>query len=84
MNHPPFDTEMLCTQTDPEVFFPKKDTSYIRYAKKICNRCESKVTCLNYALQYHVFGIWGGTTYTERADMRRRMKINPIEIVDIA
>jgi WhiB family redox-sensing transcriptional regulator len=84
MNHPPFENEMLCTQTDPELFFPRRNTDDGRYAKMLCNKCESKVTCLNYALQYHVFGIWGGTTYQERAKIRRERKIKALEIVDVA
>ena len=60
----------LCAQTDPEAFFPEKGGS-TREAKKVCEGCEVRVECLDYALKNDErFGIWGG--YSERE--RRRLK----------
>lgn len=60
----------LCAQTDPEAFFPEKGGS-TREAKRVCEGCEVRVECLDYALKNDErFGIWGG--YSERE--RRRMK----------
>ncbi|MDR1295544.1 MAG: WhiB family transcriptional regulator [Bifidobacteriaceae bacterium] len=60
----------LCAQTDPEAFFPEKGGS-TREAKRICDSCEVRAQCLEYALANDErFGIWGG--YSERE--RRRLK----------
>ena len=39
----------LCAQTDPEAFFPEKGGS-TREAKRICQGCEVRSECLEYAL----------------------------------
>lgn len=35
-------------------------------AKRFCNTCPVKGDCLEYALVYDMYGVWGGTTYNER------------------
>ena len=65
-------TDSLCAQTDPEAFFPEKGGS-TRDAKKICQSCEVKTQCLEYALQNDErFGIWGGLSERERRKLRKR------------
>lgn len=62
----------LCSQTDPEAFFPEKGGS-TREAKKICIGCEVRSECLEYALQNDErFGIWGGLSERERRRLKRR------------
>jgi WhiB family transcriptional regulator, redox-sensing transcriptional regulator len=62
----------LCSETDPEAFFPEKGGS-TREAKKICTGCEVKAECLEYALANDErFGIWGGLSERERRRLRRR------------
>ena len=64
--------DALCSQTDPEAFFPEKGGS-TRDAKKICAQCEVKAECLEYALANDErFGIWGGLSERERRRLRRR------------
>ena len=64
--------EALCAQTDPEAFFPEKGGS-TREAKKICQQCDVKSECLDYALANDErFGIWGGLSERERRRLRRR------------
>lgn len=64
-------TEALCAQTDPEAFFPEKGGS-TREAKRICDGCEVRSACLEYALQNDErFGIWGGLSERERRKLRR-------------
>jgi WhiB family redox-sensing transcriptional regulator len=64
--------DALCAQTDPEAFFPEKGGS-TREAKKICQQCEVKSECLEYALSNDErFGIWGGLSERERRRLRRR------------
>ena len=62
----------LCAQTDPEAFFPEKGGS-TREAKKVCQGCEVKGECLEYALENDErFGIWGGLSERERRKLKRR------------
>jgi len=64
--------DALCTQTDPEAFFPEKGGS-TRDAKRICTECTVKTECLEYALANDErFGIWGGLSERERRKYRRR------------
>lgn len=64
--------DSLCAQTDPEAFFPEKGGS-TRDAKKICQSCEVRNQCLEYALENDErFGIWGGLSERERRKLRKR------------
>lgn len=63
----------LCAQTDPEAFFPEKGGS-TREAKRVCEACEVRQECLEYALAHDErFGIWGGLSERERRKLRRRV-----------
>lgn len=63
--------DALCAQTDPEAFFPEKGGS-TREAKRICEACEVRRQCLDYAMANDErFGIWGGLSERERRRMRR-------------
>ena len=62
----------LCAQTDPDAFFPEKGGS-TREAKRICESCEVRQECLEYALANDErFGIWGGLSEMERRRLRKR------------
>ncbi|MDQ7993801.1 MAG: WhiB family transcriptional regulator [Propionicimonas sp.] len=62
----------LCAQTDPEAFFPEKGGS-TREAKKVCQSCEVRSDCLEYALgNDERFGIWGGLSERERRRLKKR------------
>ena len=61
----------LCTQVDPEFWFPEKRESG-REAKAVCARCEVRAECLSYALaRVELLGVWGGTSEHARRRMRR-------------
>lgn len=63
--------DALCAQTDPEAFFPEKGGS-TREAKKVCDGCEVRSQCLDYALANDErFGIWGGLSERERRKLRK-------------
>jgi WhiB family redox-sensing transcriptional regulator len=63
----------LCAQTDPEAFFPEKGGS-TREAKRVCQSCEVRQECLEYALANDErFGIWGGLSERERRRLKRRI-----------
>jgi WhiB family redox-sensing transcriptional regulator len=62
----------LCAQTDPEAFFPEKGGS-TREAKRICQGCDVRAECLEYALGHDErFGIWGGLSERERRKLKKR------------
>ncbi|GGD35368.1 hypothetical protein GCM10010915_14840 [Microbacterium faecale] len=64
-------SDALCSQTDPEAFFPEKGGS-TRDAKRICESCEVRSQCLEYALQNDErFGIWGGLSERERRRLKK-------------
>lgn len=63
----------LCSQTDPDLFFPQNqgDIYSQRQAKAICAACDVREQCYEYALaDPDIWGVWGGTTYTERVNIR--------------
>ncbi|HWT39672.1 MAG TPA: WhiB family transcriptional regulator [Dongiaceae bacterium] len=65
--------DALCSQTDPEAFFPEKGGS-TRDAKKVCASCDVTDQCLVYALNNDErFGIWGGLSERERRRLKRRV-----------
>lgn len=63
-----------CTDHDAETFFPHDtDTAGIAIARRICNGCPVKTHCLHHALTTNErFGVWGGLTETQRANLHRR------------
>jgi WhiB family redox-sensing transcriptional regulator len=61
----------LCCQTDPDAFFPEQGGS-VREAKRICQGCEVRTECLEYALSHDErFGVWGGLSERERRRLKR-------------
>jgi WhiB family redox-sensing transcriptional regulator len=65
----------LCSQTDPEAFFPEKGGS-TREAKRICAACEVRQECLEFALANDErFGIWGGRSERERRKLKQRRAV---------
>lgn len=64
--------DTICSQTDPEAFFPEKGGS-TRDAKKVCSGCDVRGECLQYALDNDErFGIWGGLSERERRKLKKR------------
>jgi len=64
----------LCTETDPEMFFPEKGGS-TRQAKSICGGCDVREQCLEYAMRTDErFGIWGGLSERERRQLRPKVE----------
>ncbi len=65
----------LCQQTDPEVFFPHKNSTSL-VAKRICNLCPVMAECREYALGHDErYGVWGGCSANERREIRRRRRL---------
>ncbi len=56
--------------TDEQVFFPQNRKQMVR-ALNYCNSCPVSSDCLRYAMENDIeFGVWGGTTETERKRLR--------------
>ncbi|MBM3827902.1 MAG: WhiB family transcriptional regulator [Actinobacteria bacterium] len=71
-------SEAICRDTDPELFFPVGTTGQallqIDRAKQVCNECNVRVSCLEFALETNQdSGIWGGTSEEERRNIRRQI-----------
>ena len=67
--------QSACRDTDPDLFFPVGTTGpaieQIRSAKEVCEACEVRQPCLDYALRTNQHdGVWGGTTPTHRRKMK--------------
>jgi WhiB family redox-sensing transcriptional regulator len=65
-----------CQDTDPDLFFPVGTTGpaieQIESAKAVCDTCEAKTPCLEFALMTNQdSGVWGGTSEEERRKLRR-------------
>ena len=64
----------LCSQTDPEAFFPEKGGS-TRDAKRVCAQCEVREQCLDWAIEHDErFGIWGGMSERERRRYKKERR----------
>lgn len=64
---------------DVEVFYPRITEAsdrnrlkvLVREAVDVCEQCEVKDPCLDYALTNEPLGIWGGKTESQRMRIRR-------------
>lgn len=64
--------DALCTQVDPETFFPEGKGASTHEAKKICCRCEVRAQCLADALEREDrFGVHGGMSERERRKLSK-------------
>lgn len=79
-----FDTKKsACRGEDVHLFYPNADQKnseggvrkFQLQAIQLCNKCEVKDPCLEYAIKFEPLGIWGGTTEVEREFMRREKEI---------
>ncbi|MFF0739404.1 WhiB family transcriptional regulator [Streptomyces sp. NPDC004111] len=70
--------QALCVESDPEIFFPvgTSDATELdeRRAKDVCELCEVRARCFQWAMNHGVpEGIWGGYTAKERRDLAARL-----------
>ena len=66
-----------CLSVDPEIFFPIGNTGpavvQVTEAKRVCNSCTVRETCLQWAIENHQdSGVWGGLSEEERRSLKRR------------
>lgn len=60
-----YDRAVEVAGTQDELSYPTAEH------KAICGRCPVAVECLNYALEYGMEGIWGGTSDYQRRQLNR-------------
>ena len=76
-----------CRDYPTDVFFADLDAPKNSWeARAICSKCPVKAECLDYAIRHACeYGIWGGTTATERRFLRSEwLRKNLKEQLDIA
>lgn len=67
----PWADQAICAGIGGDEFFPEKNLNGGR-AKRICMNCPVRLPCLQYALDNHEWGIWGGTSDMERRRIRNQ------------
>lgn len=71
-----------CTESQLDTFFPEKeDGDYnrrTRVAKAVCHTCPYMAECLEWAMKYEEFGVWGGTTPEDRKTLKRSRRTSVI------
>lgn len=70
----PWMVDSKCATTDPEIFFPAHgDRPATRRAVAICDTCDVRTQCLDYAMRTKQrFGVWGGMGRKQRELLRSR------------
>lgn len=71
--------DAACRDEDPELFFPVSELGpgarQAAEAKAVCARCPVRAQCLDHAVDHGLdFGIFGGTTESERRELLRRTR----------
>jgi WhiB family redox-sensing transcriptional regulator len=69
----PWVSDALCAERDPEVFYPEKGERS-EPAIAICRQCPVRRACLDYALDHNEYGVWGGTSETQRRQIRAKRR----------
>lgn len=68
-----------------DLFFPEEVRSAVGRAilveaREVCFGCEVREECLEYALQFEEWGIWGGMSEQERNRLRRKRGIRFLNV----
>jgi len=72
---PDWELDAACTESDPELFFPKPKSGHAAQAKRICRECPVIRDCGLWAIYTgQDGGIWGGMTENQRARKKRQME----------
>lgn len=69
-----------CTGRDTSWWFPSFGMNKVQLDKqkeaiKICVECPIRGKCLEYAMRWEAFGIWGGFTERQRDVIRKRFRV---------
>lgn len=68
-DHPEFD-QAACRGMDTDLFFPHR-SSAAEAPLKVCRTCpiDTRLECLQYALETRSEGVWGGKTENQRLEI---------------
>lgn len=70
--------DAACLDMDPAIFFPERgDREAVVLAKSVCARCPVSDPCRELGMAqsaFENFGIYGGTTFTERRNLKRQRR----------
>lgn len=68
--------QAACAGTSDELWFPESDDVVPAAAQVICGRCPVRAACLTSALRTgEPYGVWGGTSPSERLALRRGLAL---------
>lgn len=65
------DPDRNCAGLPINLFFPRSGGSNGAEARRVCHGCPVQNACLEYAIENPQYGIWGGTSRKERAQIAR-------------
>jgi len=63
-----------CRGEGTDIFFHERYQHAIREAKKLCDICVVRESCLDFAIKNDCVGVWGGMTTAERRQKIRLMR----------
>lgn len=74
-------SQAKCAGYNTDEFFPAVGSN-ARFIHEFCETCPVVAECLDYALENQLdYGIWGGTSVNQRADIRAGRKAHPYAAV---
>ena len=65
----------LCRGKSIDLFFLKRGEPVSPEVRELCRNCPVRTECLEHALHHERFGVWGGSTESEREVLRRERNI---------
>lgn len=83
---PGWQTEALCAQADPDAWFPKKGAAARPQVFRVCDHCPVQRPCLAAALQRSEYGVWAGTTASQRRELFQLLRAGTpfAQVLDLA
>ena len=81
--YPEFDGTQNCASVGLDAMY-RSERGHAKEVKKniadvVCRDCPFIVDCYNWALHHEEYGVWGGTTATERWQIRAKNKIKLVD-----
>jgi len=73
-----------CRTSGTSLFFSSPKSDDIQKAKSICSNCPVNYHCLQSALQFQYYGVWGNTTEEERSYITKEIYKNDVSNVTLS
>jgi WhiB family redox-sensing transcriptional regulator len=70
-----------CNRMSPELFYISSDTNpqharnQNQSAREVCGSCDVRDECFDWGIKHEKYGVWGGTSESERRNIRRQLGI---------